>query len=188
MKKVISSVPIWSLGLLLTMMSAGTTFINPVFSIHMESYGFSKDESSLLLGWLTVSYIVFINVVPLICRYIDKKIVLTFGLMFSAFGDLIIAPVGVLPNNWYTVFVGLPLIGVANALCVLPAIPQYIDYLKSLFHHDPSFTNAISDLSSGLFISFYSLGTCVGPTLGGLVYDAFRNDVKNDTDNELASF
>jgi len=35
---------------------------------------------------------------------------------------------------------------------------------------------AISDLSSGLFLSFYSLGTCVGPVLGGTVYDAYLYD------------
>lgn len=26
--------------------------------------------------------------------------------------------------------IGLPFIGIANAFCVLPAIPQYIDYLN----------------------------------------------------------
>jgi len=46
------------------MMSAGTTFINPIFSIHMKCYGMEEDVASLLLGWLTISYIICINIVP----------------------------------------------------------------------------------------------------------------------------
>lgn len=172
--------------MLLTMMSAGTTFINPVFTIHMKSYSIGEDTASLMLGWLTISYILFINVVPLICKVVDKKVVLTFGLMFSAFGDLIIAPLGFFPNEWYMAFIGLPLIGVANALCVLPAIPQYIDYLTIAYKNDPAMKSGISDLASGLFISFYSLGTCVGPSLGGTVYDAFNDD--ESVQSELYSF
>lgn len=120
------------------MMSAGTTFLNPVFTIHMEKgYNIDKDTSSLFLGWLTISYILFINVVPHICKVVDKKIVLTVGLLASAFGDLIIAPINIFPNKWYMPFIGMPLIGVANALCVLPSIPQYMDYLRDLFKNDP---------------------------------------------------
>lgn len=48
-------------------MSAGTTFINPIFTLHMKSYGLNEDYSSLLMGWLTVSYILCINFVPKLC-------------------------------------------------------------------------------------------------------------------------
>ncbi|CAD8147875.1 unnamed protein product [Paramecium octaurelia] len=185
-KRVIRNRQIWSLGLLLTMMSAGTTFINPIFSIHMKCYNMEEDVASLLLGWLTISYIICINIVPKLLQCIDKKVILTFGLFCSCIGDLIIAPLGIFPNKWFMTMIGLPFIGVANAFCVLPAIPQFIDYLNQLFNSDPSLRLPISDLSSGLFISFYSLGTFVGPVIGGIVYDAFLVNSSNEA--QLDSF
>lgn len=82
-----------------------------------------EDIASLLLGWLTISYIICINLVPKMLRYLDKKTVLAMGLLFSCVGDLIIAPLNFFPNKWYMAMIGLPFIGVANAFCVLPAIP-----------------------------------------------------------------
>lgn len=105
------------------MMSAGTTFINPIFTIHMECYDMVEDIASLLLGWLTISYIICINLVPKLLLCLDKKTVLAIGLLFSCVGDLIIAPLNIFPNKWYMAMIGLPFIGVANAFCVLPSIP-----------------------------------------------------------------
>ena len=37
----------------------------------------------------------------------------------------------------------------------------------------------ISDIASSLFISSYSLGCILGPTIGGNVYDAINNKTNN---------
>lgn len=109
--------------MVVTMTSAGTTFINPMFSIHMNTYGISEGNASLILGSWVIVYVISINFVPALCRRFDKKIIMSIGIILSAIGDLIIAPIPVLPNQWWVVLVGLPIIGVANAMCVLPAIP-----------------------------------------------------------------
>ena len=44
----------------------------------------------------------------------------------------------------------------------------------------------MTNISSGLFISFYSLGTFVGPVLGGVVYDSFLIDSSDQA--QLTSF
>lgn len=38
-KSIITHIWVISLSILLTMMATGTTFINPLFSIHMKQYG-----------------------------------------------------------------------------------------------------------------------------------------------------
>lgn len=121
--KVIFNRNVLSLALVVTMTSAGTTFINPMFSLHMKTYDINEGTSSLLMGTLTISYVFFINIVPKLVKKFGKRGVLTAGIIISAIGDLIIAPVMFLPQKWWMVLIGLPVIGVANALCVLPAIP-----------------------------------------------------------------
>lgn len=78
-------------------------------------------------------YVICINFIPTLCRKFDKKLILTVGILLSALGDIIIAPNNGLPNRWWIMLVGLPVIGVASAMCILPAIPQFIDYLTQMF-------------------------------------------------------
>lgn len=105
------------------MLSFGNNYISPIFSLHMETFGIKEDVSSLLLGTITVSYVMFIFFfVPLICKKVDKKIVIILGILISSIGVAFIAPV-LLPNKWWVMLIGLPLIGIGNALCILPAIP-----------------------------------------------------------------
>lgn len=115
------------------MTSAGTTFINPMFSIHMKTYDMSEENSSLMLGTMTIVYVVFINFIPALCRRFNKKHIMTVGLLLSGLGDLVMAPLQFLPNEWWVMLIALPIIGIANAMCVLPAIPQFIEFITKLF-------------------------------------------------------
>jgi MFS family permease len=130
---VFSNKNVIALALVVTMTSAGTTFINPMFSIHMETFNINETQSSLLLGSSTIAYIVFIHFVPALLKKFNKRLILTIGILLSALGDFIIAPVQIFPNNWWMVLVGLPIIGVANALCVLPSIPQFIEFIQQIY-------------------------------------------------------
>lgn len=148
------------------MTSAGTTFLNPMFSLHMATYGIDEGEASLMLGSMTIVYVVFINFIPMLCRHLDKKLILTMGILISGMGDLIMAPLNVIPNEWWTVLIALPIIGIANAMCVLPSIPQFMDYIANMFPN-PEHKRQVSDMSSGLFVGSYSFGIIVGPIIGG---------------------
>jgi len=83
----------------------------------------------LLLGSLTIAYILSILFVPSLCKILNKSYVIVIGSIIACIGDLIIAPVQFIPNQWWIVLIGLPLIGVANSLCVLPSIPLYIEFM-----------------------------------------------------------
>ena len=58
----------------------------------------------------------------------------------------------------------------------------------TLIIQDPTVKTSISDLSSGLFISFYSLGNFVGPVFGGVLFDAFLNGDTKSVDAQLYAF
>ena len=88
------------------------------------------------------------------------------GAIFATIGDLVIAPINGLPNKWWMVLVALPIIGSANAFCVLPAIPLYIEYMSKKYPQ-MEHRRTLCDISSALFVSSYSLGILVGPLLGG---------------------
>jgi MFS family permease len=118
------------LSLVVMMTSAGTTYLNPMFTLHMETYGLEEYLASLVLGSCTVSYVISILFVPALSRVFDKKIIICMGCVLAVLGDLVIAPLPFIPNEWWIVLVGLPLIGVANAMCVLPCIPQYIQFMS----------------------------------------------------------
>lgn len=71
---------------------------------------------------MTVSYVLFVNFVPKLIKIFDKKVIILSGIVGSSIGALVIAPV-LLPNKWWVMLIGLPLMGFANAMCVLPSIP-----------------------------------------------------------------
>jgi MFS family permease len=115
------------------MLSVGNNYISPIFTLHMKTYGVDEEVSSLLLGSITISYVLFIFFfVPAICKFIDKKVVIIMGILVSSLGVASIAPI-LLPNRWWVMGVGLPLMGIGNALCILPAIPQYVEFLVAVF-------------------------------------------------------
>ncbi|KAM3139476.1 hypothetical protein pb186bvf_008501 [Paramecium bursaria] len=186
-KKIMTHKWILALSLLITMMSAGTTYLNPLYSIHMGQFGLKEYQASLIFGTLSVVYITTINFIPKLCRVLDKKIVLFIGLEIGVVGVFLIAPAFFFPQVWWISFIALPFIGLSNSFCVLPCIPQYMEYM-SLIIQDPTVKTSISDLSSGLFISFYSLGNFVGPVFGGVLFDAFLNGDTNSVDSQLNAF
>lgn len=94
------------------------------------------------------------------------------------------APVYFIPNEWWVVLIALPIIGVANSMCVLPAIPQFMEYIIRKFPN-PEYKLQVSDMSSGLFVGSYSLGILVGPIIGGQVYAFFLED-ESDASRQIA--
>ena len=91
--KVMKGKKVFLLSLIVLMTSAGTTYINPLFSIHMETYGIKSYNSSLLLGSLTIAYILSILFVPSLCKILKKSYIIVIGSIIACIGDLIIAPV-----------------------------------------------------------------------------------------------
>lgn len=131
----------------------------------MATFGLREDQSTPILGMLTVSYVIFVNFVPKLIKVFDKKAIIVVGLLGSSLGALVIAPL-FLPNRWWVMLIGLPLMGFANAMCVLPAIPQYIDFMSESYPQ-AEMKRALSDMASGLFMSSYALGSLIGPLSSG---------------------
>ncbi|KAM3139462.1 hypothetical protein pb186bvf_008487 [Paramecium bursaria] len=174
-----------SLSILLTMMATGTTFINPLFSIHMKQYGIKSYQASLILGTTSIIYIGSINFVPSLFKYFSKKTLLLVGISLGVVGVLLLAPVFILPQQWWVVFIALPFIGLSNSLCVVSSIPQYMEYMYKILP-DPTLKQQIHDLTSGLFVSFYSLGNFIGPLFGGVLFDQLLND--SSSESQLEAF
>ena len=79
------------------MMATGTTFLNPLFSVHMKQYGVKGYHASLILGYTSIIYIGSINFVPSLFKYSSKKALLVIGILLGVTGVLLLAPIFVLP-------------------------------------------------------------------------------------------
>lgn len=122
-------VSLWSLilhrtllmdGLVVSLSMITMSFLEPILSNHLETYGLSVEIIGVMFTIPTVSYAttaVFLGKLP---KTWTPKVIMLQGLIISALSLLLIGPWGVLPlpRSLWVVVVGLMTLGVGIAECV----------------------------------------------------------------------
>ncbi|XP_053381911.1 MFS-type transporter SLC18B1-like [Mercenaria mercenaria] len=106
-------------------------------------------------------------------RMTENRIMIVIGLILLTLGLLWLGPSPLLPFSvkyefvWYTA-ISLGIIGTAYGICVVPTYSIYIRVLREIYYPQ---NNSSYGMVSGLFLSMYSLGNFIGPSLGGFLFD-----------------
>jgi len=95
--------------------AAGLSWVNPSFAVHLGYMGVSESYAALILSTGTVTYIISLNIVPRMTKWVDKRFVLSFGLLAGALSDLVLAPEKYLgfPEVWAMDLIGIMVCGLA---------------------------------------------------------------------------
>ncbi|EAR96693.2 MFS transporter (macronuclear) [Tetrahymena thermophila SB210] len=164
------------------------SYINTLYTEHMENLGLNDDISGYVYPLGSVFYIACLHLMPRISKYVNRKLILLTGVLIASIGVEIQAPEKYfgLPsgdNLWYIVTIGQCVTNVAFAMTILPIIPELIELIlnkelkeRNMLVADAKLTRACSDMSSGIFMAGYSLGLFLGPFVSGLLYDSFNGD------------
>ncbi|EAR96694.1 MFS transporter (macronuclear) [Tetrahymena thermophila SB210] len=161
------------------------SYINTLFTQHMENLGLSDNISGYVYPIGSLFYIGCLHILPRISKFVSRKLILSMGTLIATLGVEIQAPEKYLglpsgDNRWYIVTIGQCVTNIAFAMIILPSIPEFIELIlnkelkeRNLLEADAKLTRACSDMSSGIFMAGYSLGLFLGPFVSGLLYDSF---------------
>ncbi|KAL4476627.1 hypothetical protein ABPG72_000786 [Tetrahymena utriculariae] len=179
------------------------SYINTLYTEHMENLGLNDDISGYFYPLGSVFYIGCLHLMPRISKYVNRKLILLTGVFIASIGVEIQAPEKYFgfpsgDNMWYIVTIGQCVTNIAFAMTILPIIPELIELIlnkelqeRNLIVADAKLTRACSDMSSGIFMAGYSLGLFLGPFVSGLLYDSFPgNDIEKfmNTSRCIAAF
>ncbi|EGR32568.1 major facilitator superfamily protein, putative [Ichthyophthirius multifiliis] len=168
--------------------STSTSYINPLYSGHMDQLGLSKSYNGYLFSLGALSYMIFLYIIPQMSKVFDKKVILSIGLLMCTIGCLIMGAeeylgFSIQKKQWYLVTIGQCIIGAAMAMCVIPIIQEFVELIlknelkiRKQIQPDMKLIRACSDMAAGIFVGGYSLGIFIGPTFGGLMLDTFQGE------------
>ena len=163
---------VW-IGFLYTFISAiclGFIFVS------LQPHASALGMDTMGISWMfVVEAACFVTTSPLWGFMMDKKvnprIIMLAGLIFSVIGVSFIGPLPIIPNlkpHSWACFLGLALFGIGNSAEYIPGIIDPLRVIK-----DKGFADTIetASLVSGIWYSIYSLGSFIGPTIGGALYE-----------------
>ena len=122
------------------------TFFYPVFTEHLNiKFGLSIEVSSIFFVISMASYFATIQYLNKISSKFGVKFTIVIGLFINFLSVPLLSPANFLPQNLFTVILGLIILGATGACITIPSI---IDIINSLRSHMQE--NSANDISSGM--------------------------------------
>ena len=158
--------------LAITLGIIATTFYFPCLTNHLtNNYHLSVSIASLFFIVGMVFYMFFLRYLTAITNKLGMEKTPCLGLLMITFGSLFVYPVFPIPQNLFSILIGLCLIGGAGAPLNVPGLINMSNYLKKYDTNLDELTS--NDIASTLYSLANSIGDFVGPTLGGFLSTKF---------------
>ena len=144
-----------------------TTFIFPVFSIHLnKKFGLGVEITSMFFVFQIIGYCTALQILNPINYRLGNKITMILGLGINLIGILFLCPVSFIPQNWLMVVVGMTIIGFGGVLITIPGIIDIMNILKEKLKLSEVQAN---DNASAMYNFASALGEAFGPLMGGYI-------------------
>jgi len=152
--------------LLMMLPNCGISFLEPTLANHLTEFTSSDFLISLLFSVGTLTYALTIPLINLMDKNYNKKTALIFGTIVCSISYIFLGPYGGfgLQSELWIIIMGLCIMGVGAAFCLVPSIPEFINLGSEIYPDDKE---GVGDMASGLFNSAYSAGILIGPLVGG---------------------
>ena len=152
--------------ILMLLPNCGISFLEPTLAKHLKEYTSSDFLISLIFSIGTLTYAATIPLINLMDKNYNKKTALIFGTLVCSISYIFLGPYSGfgLPSELWITILGLCIMGVGAAFCLVPSIPEFINLGSEIY---PDEKEGVGDMASGLFKSAYSAGILIGPLVGG---------------------
>ena len=147
------------------------SFIYPIFATHIHKK-FKLDPEIISLFFIveTITYFFALQILNTVNKKLGNKLTMVLGTVLNGTFILMLTPIRYLPQNSFTVIVGLAGLGIAGALVSIPAVIDIIETMKNELHIEE---HTAQDYSSAIFNLGYFIGETIGPLLGGTLTDKY---------------
>lgn len=153
--------------------NCGLCFLQPTLSSHLHSFTSSTLLISAIFSVGTIFYALFMPIISVLPKSIDRRLWIILGTLLVTLSSFLLGPEPVLnlPFSIAWPIFSLSILGTGCAICLLPAIPEFIELGVALVGEGEK--EKVGDMASGLFNSAYSAGSFIGPILGGALDERF---------------
>jgi len=151
------------------------SFYRVILSVHLKNaFGMDSLYIALVFASFSLTYIICGMIVARIPRTVDKRPLLSIGLLFLVAALFLSGPFHLndeltLPNSLPMLITGVALVGFAMGFIIIPSGPEFLLAAKEYYETDGHILN---DYASGVFNNGLALGLIFGPILGGVMDDA----------------
>ena len=141
-------------------------FYTPTLSNYLSNrYSLSISKSSLFFMLTTVSYTISTLKINQISTFFGNHLCIFIGLFFSFIGCFFVAPFKYLPQSYWTIVIGLIIIGFQNALVY---VPIYIELNKSV--NNIIWNQKLSaDFTGSIYNLSFNIGDLINPIISGII-------------------
>jgi MFS family permease len=147
------------------------SFIYPIFATHIHNkFKLNPEIISLFFIIETITYFFALQILNTVNKKLGNKLTMVLGTLLNGTFILMLTPIRYLPQNSFTVVIGLAGLGIAGALVSIPAVIDIIETMKHELHIEE---HTAQDYSSAIFNLGYFIGETIGPLLGGTFTDKY---------------
>lgn len=150
------------------------TLIMPELENEVVEKGGSPEKASLVFACNQLGYALAIAVL-IISRQKNAKAIYFVGLILTIVSMVIMGSDEIISvsneNHLFLLAFGMFLIGIVNALALIPSISEFISILETIFPDTSK--HLIDNMASGVFTAAISCAEFIGPILGGILSDFY---------------
>ena len=150
-------------------------FYIPTLVNHLnEKWNISTSIASLFFLSSTISYAIILQKIHELITFFKSFPLISLGLILTIITCLIIAPIGFLPDSYWTILAGIIIQGINSCLIIVPTYIELNNFSKLLFPNDLEMQNVIP--STFFNLSFY-LSDFFSPIIGSFFTSNYSFEV-----------
>jgi MFS family permease len=108
--------------------------MDPNLSIQLTSPPHNMKDAKSGLGFTlwALTCALFSPIVGILCQYIDRRAIISAGILIQAISLFLVGPSSLLfPNEQtYLMFIGLGILGASNSMACVPNIPELVESVQ----------------------------------------------------------
>ncbi len=141
-------------------------FYTPTLSNYLsQRFSLSISICSLFFMLTTVSYTISTLTINQISKFFSNHLCISIGLFLSFIGSFFVAPFKYLPQSYWTIVIGLIIIGFQNALVY---VPMYIE-LNKIINNIICNQKLSADFTGSIYNLSFNIGDLINPIISGFI-------------------
>ena len=155
-------------------------FYSEILPLKLSEFGIDNQTIGYVYLFVNIPYVLMCLLHQFLFSNVAPKIQFVIGLSMCAVGLALMSAdsqIFRLPNNQWTIFAGLIIIGASNIFTFIPSTPEIINQVTLKYKIkegvDDELVGRMNDSISALYQIFYNTGGMLSPVLGAVLYSSF---------------
>ncbi len=154
------------MGCLMVQLNNTDFYIPTLVNYLKDSFSIQTSRASLFFLPQTLGYIICTQVINQLTDLCNNFRLMFIGHIFGAFCCLLIAPIGILPQSYIFIIIGIFLQGFIAGMINIPGYVELNNFGKYLY---PNNSHLSRDIPSSLFNFSFFVGDLIEPVLGSWI-------------------